>query len=222
LTYHDRVARQLEALCPSISRTTILNGVDTDRFRPPAEGERGRLRAELGWSGRRQVLFVGRPVAKKGFPTAVSAVADSGLPDVHLAVAGADRLPPEAPSRVESLGRLSRSRLAEVYRACDALIVPARGEGFPLSAQEALASGLPLLLADDPGYAPNLAGAGTSVRSVSGSDGFGRALDELLGDPALLEDARRAAATHAREAFSWPHAIDEHETLYRQLPTQPS
>jgi D-inositol-3-phosphate glycosyltransferase len=217
ITYNDRVADQLASLWPSIPQTTILNGVDTELFRPPEDEERSQLRAGLGWGDSPQVLFVGRPVAKKGFPDAVSAVSEARLPNVGLVVVGSDNLPVGTPERVISLGRLCRRRLAEVYRACDAMIVPARGEGFPLAAQEAMSSGLPLLLADDPGYAPNLVGAGSAIRLVSDPAEYPRVLAKLLADPESLEKARRAAAAHARDAFSWARTTAQHEALYEQL-----
>ena len=136
------------------------------------------------------------------------------------------RLPAGTPGQVESLGRLSRERLAEVYRACDAMIVPARGEGFPLAAQEALASGLPLLLADDPGYAPNLAGAGPGVRTVEELRRFRGAL--WPSSSATRRRSRRPAGPPPptrREAFSWARAADQHEALYESFwlrPAQPS
>jgi glycosyltransferase involved in cell wall biosynthesis len=222
ITYNDRVASQLVALCPTVVPMTILNGVDTALFHPPDEAERSRLRAELGWDDHPRVLFVGRPVAKKGFTDAVSAVGEARPPGIALVVAGSDRLPAGTPDRVTSLGQLSRPRLAEIYRACDALIAPARGEGFPLAAQEALVSGLPLLIADDPGYAPNLVGAGPGVCLVSRSADFPAALTALLGNSQSLRDARLAAAAHAREAFSWDRAADRHEALYRRLLSRPA
>jgi glycosyltransferase involved in cell wall biosynthesis len=222
VTYNDRVAEQLASLCPSISLTTILNGVDTELFRPAEGDERKRLRTELGWEDEPRVLFAGRPVAKKGFPDAVRAVEEAALPGMGLVVAGAERLPVGTPARVTALGRLSRERLAEVHRACDAMIVPARGEGFPLAAQEALASGLPLVVADDPGYAPNLVGAGAAVRLVGDPAGFGEALSDLLGDSKTLDEARRAAASHARAAFSWARTSAGHEALYEGLLSDPA
>jgi glycosyltransferase involved in cell wall biosynthesis len=216
VTYNDRVARQLIEVCPSISQTTILNGVDTDLYHPVDEAERSRLRAGLGWDDGPRVLFVGRPVAKKGFDDAVGAIVESGISGINLVVAGSDRFSAAASERVTTLGRLSRERLAEIYRACDALIVPARGEGFPLSAQEALASGLPALIADDPGYAPNLVGIGSGARLVE-AGGYAAALIGLLEDPASLSEARRSAAEHARKSFSWARAADLHESLYERL-----
>jgi D-inositol-3-phosphate glycosyltransferase len=221
VTYNDRVSDQLVALWPGIERETILNGVDQRLFHPPTDDERKRLRSELKWDDRPRALFVGRPVAKKGFPAAVAAIRGAGS-GIALVVAGSERLPRGTPGGIEVLGRLSHQRLAQVYRACDVLLVPSRGEGFPLVAQEGLASGLPLILAEDLGYAPNLDGVGAGVRNVREPLGFARALTELLQDPAAHEQARKAAAAHAKSAFSWPRAATEYEGLYRRLMTRES
>lgn len=216
VTYNDRVRDQITAMRPGVPRQTILNGVDHRTFHPAGKEERERLRVELGWDDRPRALFVGRPVAKKGFGTALAAVEGVQLP-IAMAVAGSEHPPAGTPPGVESLGRLSHPRLAEIYRACDVLLLPSWGEGFPLVAQEALASGLPVILAEDPGYAPNLAGAGEAVRLASRPRDFEIALGELLSDPAARQRARAAAAMHAESAFSWTRAAEEHEALYRRL-----
>ena len=217
VTYNNRVAEQLAAVCPSISQRTILNGVDTDLFRPA--DERGATappgRARLGPPAPGPLRRA--PRCQEGIPGCSQCGDDADLSESASPSPDSEKLPAATPEQVTALGLLPRERLAEVYRACDAMIVPARGEGFPLSAQEGLASGLPLLVADDPGYAPNLVGAGPAVRLVGDAAEFPAALTTLLGDPASLREARRAAAAHARKAFSWARASDEHETLYEEL-----
>jgi glycosyltransferase involved in cell wall biosynthesis len=48
-----------------------------------------------------------------------------------------------------------QSELRRLYHAADALALPAEvREGFPLVVQEAVASGLPAVVGDDPGFAP--------------------------------------------------------------------
>src|SRR5947208_1405081 len=71
--FNDKVGGELARLAPGTRLERIENGVDTDRYRPPAEGERERLRAALGWDERPRVLFVGRLVAKKGVDVALDA-----------------------------------------------------------------------------------------------------------------------------------------------------
>jgi glycosyltransferase involved in cell wall biosynthesis len=214
ITYNDRVREELAATVSAERLHTILNGVDHERFRSPSAAERASLRSELGWDPRPRVLFIGRPVAKKRFDVALEAVQRLDGKAL-LAVAGPERLPPGADAHAEALGPLARDRLAEVMRASDALIAPARGEGFPLAVQEGMASGLPVLLADDEGYAPNIDGAGEGVRVISGgAEEFATGLKELLADPASRERAGAAAAAHAQLAFSWERAAEQHELLY--------
>ena len=163
VAYNPKVRAELAALAPGRAIHAIHNGVDIDRFRPASPEERARLRAELGWDGRPRILFAGRPVPKKGFDIAM-AVAQRLGDEAVFAVAGPRSLPQDVPAGTELLGPLPIERLAEIYRACDAIVMPSRGEGFPLTALEAMASGLPLVMTDDPAYREVLDGADDGVR----------------------------------------------------------
>ena len=85
-------------------------------------------------------------------------------------MAGPGEAPP-LPRNVVALGELPPDRIAELYRAADFLLLPSTGEGFPLTAQEALASGLPIVLADDPAYQLYLDGAPDGVLRVERTAG---------------------------------------------------
>lgn len=193
----------------------IPNGVDTDRYRPPAPEERARLRERLGWDARPRALFVGRLVAKKGLELALGAAAASGA---ELIVAGPGRPPPSAPAGVRFLGSRPREAVAELYRAADVFVLPSRGEGFPVTVQEALASGLPVVLLDDPAYAPYVDGAREAIRLVDATPAAVAAgIRSLAEDPDARERASAQAAEHARARFSWEHAAAEHERLYERV-----
>lgn len=217
VTYNANVAAQMERLAPEGRFRVIPNGVDTQRFSPPLEHERAAIRDELGWDAQPRVLFVARLVAKKGVEAALAAAAvDTAA--FKLVVVGPDRLPSPQPPNVESVGPLPAERLAALYRAADAFVLPSRGEGFPLTAQEAMASGLPVLLGDDPAYRSHIDGAGRGVQLVA-SDGphIAAALRDLLADPARRAEAGAMAAAHAHRDFSWAGAADAHESLYEEI-----
>jgi glycosyltransferase involved in cell wall biosynthesis len=215
VAYNATVARTLAELAPGTAVHAIQNGVDA-RFRPPAPGEREALRAALGWDPRPRVLFVGRAVAKKGLETAAAAVAR--VPGAVLAVAGRDDLPPGLPGEVALLGVLGTERLAGAYRAADALVLPSRGEGLPLVVGEALASGLPVVLSDDPGYRATLTGAGPGLRLVAPEPAaLAAALGAVARDRALRAAAAAVTAPWAAARFSWDTAVAAHERLYTDL-----
>jgi glycosyltransferase involved in cell wall biosynthesis len=208
---YDTIAR----LAPKARLEWIDTGVDTDFFRPPAGGERPRLRGEFGWDERPRVLFGGRAVAKKGLDVALEA-AMAGAGAFVLTVVGAIEAPTGVPN-VERLGLLSRERMARALRAADALLMPSRGEGLPVTIQEALSSGLPVVATDDPGYRDSLAGFGAAARlmPVDGA-AMGRALVEVVRDPAA-RSAAEAAVGLARERFSVDAYAVAHERLYGEL-----
>ena len=215
--YNDEVEALLGRAAPRALLRRIPNGVDTGRYRAADAEEKARLRRELGWDERPRVLFAGRLVAKKGVQVALAAAA-SGDGAFELVLAGPGSLePPDAPN-ARVLGALAPERLADVYRAADAFLLPSRGEGFPLAVQEAMASGLPVVLADDPAYRAHLDGAGTGALLLP-PDGarIAAALREMLADPARLAAGAGDAAAHARREFSWKAAADRHEELYAEL-----
>jgi D-inositol-3-phosphate glycosyltransferase len=213
--YNHRVEELIARLAPAARMRWIDNGVDTDFFRPASESERARLREGFGWDDQPRVLFGGRAVAKKGFDVALEA-ARCGGGAFTLAVVGTFRLPADAPN-VELLGLLSRERMAEALRAADALFVPARGEGLPITILEALASGLPTVGSDDPGYSAALADFGSAARLMHvDAAAMGHALVEVVSDPSARASAEAGVDT-VRRRFSVDGCVGEHERLYRDL-----
>ena len=212
-----KVGAEIEALGPREPVTVLPNGVDTSLFRPPLDGERDALRRELGWGETPRVLFVGRLVAKKGIEAALAATAAADG-TFRLVVAGPGPLQPEGVPGVDVLGPIPSERVAELYRAADALLMPSRGEGFPVAVQEAMTSGLPVVMTDDPGYAAHLNGAGLGVRFVPAApEAIAAELRELVSDREAWAEAGEAVRRHARQAFSWELAAQRHELLYEEL-----
>lgn len=212
-----KVGAEIEALGPREPVIVLPNGVDTTLFRPPLNGEREALRRELAWDDTPRVLFVGRLVAKKGVETALAATA-AAEGAFRLVVAGPGPLQPQGVPGVDVLGPIPSERVADLYRAADALLMPSRGEGFPVAVQEAMTSGLPVVMTDDPGYAAHLDGAGRGVRIVPASPGaIASELRSLVSDREAWAEAGEAVRRHAGQAFSWALAAERHELLYQEL-----
>jgi glycosyltransferase involved in cell wall biosynthesis len=103
-------------------------------------------------------LFVGRFVEKKGL--LILKQLAFRFPSIHWAFAGWGPLDPaswQLPNVSVWRGR-SGEQIADLYRAADLVILPSRGEGFPLVVQEAMACGTLVLLGEETARASTEAG----------------------------------------------------------------
>jgi D-inositol-3-phosphate glycosyltransferase len=216
VSLNQRITEFVRELVPNRRVVTILNGVDTRQYRPAVEGERESLREQLGWDGRPRVIFVGRLVPRKGADLAVAAM--TGLADrAELVLVGPGELA-AAPPNVQPLGSVSPDRVAQLYRAADCLLLPSTAEGFPLTAQEALASGLPVVLADDPAYGPYLDGSPTGVTRVARTEeALREALLRIECGRSFDAQQRAQLAEFAQARFSWGRCAEAHLRLYQEL-----
>jgi glycosyltransferase involved in cell wall biosynthesis len=135
------------------------NGIDLERFRPdPAS--RAEVRRELGLSDDEVVVgVVGRLVHEKGYREVFDAARSlrGSHPDLRWIVVGptdtekGDPLTDDALSAAEAdgirfLGR--RDDVERLYRAMDLYVLASHREGWPRSAMEASASGVPVVATD--------------------------------------------------------------------------
>lgn len=150
-------------------------GVDKDLFRPAAhEEERLAARRRYGLDEKRPVLgFVGRFVQKKGIAQLLEYMARRGAPAVdrpQLLLTGNGQLRPAMKESLDKmrwpamfLGFKNQDELPDVYRACDAVMVPSlRGETWGFVVQEALACGVPVIASNTVGCVPDLVCEGTN------------------------------------------------------------
>ncbi|TDT98543.1 phosphatidylinositol alpha 1,6-mannosyltransferase/phosphatidylinositol alpha-1,6-mannosyltransferase [Streptomyces sp. 846.5] len=192
----------------------FANGVDTELFRPAsssADRDRARDRFALP-KDRVLVLFVGRLVPKKGYDLLLAA-AGPGF-DVVFVGDGAEGRAAENRPGVHHLGALPPDALAEVYRACDVFALPSTAEGFPLTVQEAMASGLPVVTTDDPGYAPYELDREHVTLLPRDVEALRGALTALAGDPGVRARAGEYSRRYAVTGFAWEEHANSLLRLY--------
>jgi len=147
---------------PADRLVVVPLGVDGERFRP--DGPRYPLATRRS----RRLLFVGGLIRRKGVDLLLEAYrrAFRAGDDVCLVIKafGGDSVYRDSGGAafVDALRRdpdvadielitedLNQQEIAALYRSCDALVHPYRGEGFGLPIAEAMASGLPVIVTDD-------------------------------------------------------------------------
>jgi glycosyltransferase involved in cell wall biosynthesis len=154
----EDLARMQRLRCTRRARL-LGNGVNLTRFDSTRVGPRVRaeVRSELGFGdGTIVVGAVGRLVAEKGYPELFEAM--ERLPDrFRLVVVGGDD--PEKSDALDP-GMLQRARshgvqflghrddVDRLYAAMDIFVLASHREGFPRTAMEASAMGLPLVVTD--------------------------------------------------------------------------
>jgi len=128
----------------------LPNAVDVDRFSPARQGEKCVLRRKYNLPEDRLLgLFVGRLVPKKGFAELLDL---QEIENFELVFAGGEAPNGHARNDHHFLGCVSREHISEVFKMCDIFLLPSQGEGFPVTVQEAMACGLPVITTADPAY----------------------------------------------------------------------
>jgi phosphatidylinositol alpha-1,6-mannosyltransferase len=208
----------------ALPTTVVTPGVDIERFRPLTRAERDDTRRRLGLPvDARVVLGVSRLVPRKGFDTAIRAIARLAPthPDVVLAIAGTGHegerlrhLAAELDAPVRFLGRVDHDELPFVYGCADVFTMLCRNrwggleqEGFGIVFVEAAACGVPQVAGDSGGAAEAVADGETGlvVRHPERVDEAVVALGRLLDDDA--ERARMGAAARERAVADFSYDV---------------
>ena len=162
------------------------------------------------------VLFVGRLVEKKGVPIVLDVC--RRLPAVQFVVAGDGPLRTlfsAPPANLMWHRTVPQNQIHGYYRATDCVLLPSHGEGLPLVVQEAMACGLPVVIADDEPYADGLVAAAVCVSAPRQPHLIVRRIQETLegADPAIGQRAR----TYAEEHWSLRAMIARYVALFESL-----
>ncbi|WP_437967440.1 glycosyltransferase [Sorangium sp. So ce260] len=217
------VALEVERLDPA-RVVTILNGVDTDVFRP---GDAGAARARLGVpASGYHVGCVARLSPEKDHATLLAAFARlrEVRPDAHLSLIGDGPLRPALEQQAARLGlggavtfAGTRGDVAELLPAFDVFALASLTEGISLTLIEAAAAGLPIV-ATRVGGNPEILAEGETGLLVS--PGAPETLAAALEAVAVRED-RAAMGMRGRarviERFGMDRMIRAYEDLYDEV-----
>jgi glycosyltransferase involved in cell wall biosynthesis len=212
------------------------NGIDLARFDPETvpSARRAELRAELGIRDDEVLVgAVGRMVREKGYHELFAAAARlrRQAPAARIAVVGpAD---PDKPDAIDQ-GTIDRARadgvrflglrhdVEQLYTAMDIYVLASHREGFPRSAMEAAAMGLPIVATDIRGCRQVVEHGRTGLLVPAGrADALAEALAALVNDPGARVAMGRAGRAKAVREFDQQRQIDISLEVYEQLLRRP-
>jgi alpha-1,3-rhamnosyl/mannosyltransferase len=224
----DRVARELARAFPEASgkARVVPHGV-ADRYRPAAgPDEVASIRARWG-APEGYFLAVGTLEPRKNLELALEAWpfvrAEPAGENARLLLAGPPgwkdarlerRIAELEPHGVRRLGRVGAEELAELYRGALALLYPSRYEGFGLPVAEALASGVPAVVADSTSPA-EVAGPAGATCDPDAPEALAGLLLRWLESPAELARLAEIARERGRR-FSWRASAAAHTEVFRE------
>ncbi|MGB6501342.1 MAG: glycosyltransferase family 4 protein [Thermoplasmata archaeon] len=231
-----RRARRIVVHTRSYGRTSIVlrdraldvipSIVDLTRFRPGIDAS--SLRGDLRLDGKRVIAFTGRLVPHKGVDVIVQALRE--LPDdvVLLVIGAGPRLPDlvgfaariGVGDRVRFCPNVSDDDLPRYLALAEMFVFPSQNrlEGFGLAAAEAMAMGLPVIVADVPGVREIIEDRreGLLTEPLIASD-VARKVRMLLDDPALARQMGAAGRRRAEAHFALPIVAGRLIRLYEAL-----
>ena len=202
--------------------TVVPPGVDGERFVPLSAQERSQARQDFGFSDETELIVgISRLVPRKGFDTAIRAVAKlkSSRPHLVLAIAGSGRdrerlekLARELDAPVTFLGRVAHDDLPKLYGCADIYTMLCRNrwagleqEGFGIVFVEAAACGIPQIAGSSGGAAEAVSHGETGfvVEQSDDVEQVVRYIETLLNDSELRQRMGVASRERAVKEFSY-------------------
>ena len=201
----------------------IPNGIDCRRFNPdipPVDGLR---------DGKLNILFVGRMDRRKGLPNLFKAlpIIQRSIPRlVRLILVGEGSLRRKVMPRpinlggaeIMSVGRVDAHLLPRYYASADVYCAPATGrESFGIVLLEAMASGVPVVASDIPGFRRVVTRGRDGILAAPGSpEEIAYAVTRIASDPAMT--ARMTAAGRDKAlSYDWESVTVRLEETFRKV-----
>lgn len=220
---------------PAAKLHLLGNGVDLERFEPGRHREaRSEVRSELGIADNEVVIgLVGRLVVEKGYREvfAVAERLNTTHQNARVVIAG-----PAEPDKSDAITvkevRRARdqagvrflgmhSAVESLYPAFDIYVLASHREGFPRSAMEAAAMGLPLVLTDTRGCRQVVESDENGLLvPVGDSAALHAAISRLVEDRALRRRFGRASRAKALKEFDDRRQIAITLKVYEHLRTR--
>jgi glycosyltransferase involved in cell wall biosynthesis len=205
--------------------TVIPNAVDSAEF---LDRDDVAFRHQYGLGEAPFILFVGRLNSIKGPDLLVKAFVNlrDRLPNYHLVLAGPDGgmlsslrdlvSASGLGGRVHFTGYLGGADKSRAYHAAKMLVVPSRQEAMSIVVLEAGITGTPVLITDRCGF-DDVASVGGGQVVPASVAGLQTGLQEMVEDPARLQQMGSNLGQYTREHFAWDSIVNQYVQLYQRI-----
>ena len=195
--------KDLASLTSDVKIDVIPNGVDVSEFKAGGGAFKGKL------------VSTGRLIPRKGYDYLIKAL--SKVDGFELTLIGEGNQTDELKAlvlelgvKVNFIGYVEHSRIAEEYRKADVFVMPSLNEGLSNSLLEAMSCGLPVIVTDTGGVKDLIDGNGFIVEKES-SLSIVDALKKLNAENVREMGAR---SRKIAEKMSWGSVADKYLRLY--------
>ena len=212
------------------SKCEILHpGVDTSRFEVAAPDT--SFRQQMGWSGKRVLLTVGRLQRRKGQDFLIKSMPAllKEFPDLFYAVVGRGECYDELISLVDQhklhdnvcvYPDMDDEALIKCYQQCDIFILPNRTidndiEGFGMVLVEAQVCGKPVIAGDSGGTRETMnIGKTGHIIDCSSTENLLKELSPILRNREIV-DGEVEIADYAKNRFNWEQHVAKAKRLFK-------
>jgi phosphatidylinositol alpha-1,6-mannosyltransferase len=212
------------------SKCEVLHpGVDTSRFEVAAPDT--SFRQQMGWSGKRVLLTVGRLQRRKGQDFLIKSMPAllKEFPDLFYAVVGRGECYDELISLVDEhklhdnvcvYPDMDDEALIKCYQQCDIFILPNRTidndiEGFGMVLVEAQVCGKPVIAGDSGGTRETMnIGKTGHIIDCSSTENLLNGLSPILRNREIV-DGEVDIADYAKNRFNWDQHVAKAKRLFK-------
>jgi glycosyltransferase involved in cell wall biosynthesis len=201
--------------------SVAFSTVDVQHFRSLSRelaGQRDQLKAQFGIRSSKIVLYVGQFIERKGLHSLIEAFAHVQVTQTDAALVllgyGPQREQLAAHARAVGianfhvLDHVDVKELPRVYSVADVFVLPSLEDTWGLVVNEAMASGLPVIVSDHAGASADLVREGENGFVVRAGDAveLGDRICRLLADDSLRAGFGHASIRLIDERFTPEHA----------------
>jgi D-inositol-3-phosphate glycosyltransferase len=192
----------------------LQNGVDLTTFKPVSNQVKLALREKHALPKDKKIaLFVGRFVPKKGFDLLLKL-----KPKDYLLLCIGDaknNQPKNLSGNILIMGQKNPEEIKEYYLLSDLFVLPSFGEGFPLSVQEAMACGLPILVGQNNSYINSLDKKYVELLDYS-PESIEKSIIETISNKTRLKQMKNYSIKFSQNFFDWNKNAQYLSEVYQQ------